>query len=311
MATAYLPESKQYGSAQLGSASPQVIDLATAKRTLRAMVPEWVWLLKQIESDGGYVKFPRLFTDWITNLNIGNYPILYENEKLIGSAALMAVFTPSEIAALDEKLFNSTPSERGEFLDELVEEALGFEREIRIPKTSGEMREANEKFAALSEEEKRSAVKFWQYLMMSLLASFYQSLSVMVHGEKLTSLVCQAKNGNDKAFAKAVQIDKRILFSIPYFSQRYARSQLEGDHKFSELIGAHLQRPPYRGKIRHKALYLAFAFLDQAGVLQSIKHRDLLDICNEAGIDSHASRIDDVKNLTKRLAEYRAFQLRT
>jgi hypothetical protein len=47
-----------------------------------------------------------------------------------------------------------------------------------------------------------------------------------------------------------------------------------------------------------------------AGLLGIMKHKDILDLCNEAGLDAHANRIDDVKNLSKRLAEFRAFQQR-
>ena len=50
--------------------------------------------------------------------------------------------------------------------------------------------------------------------------------------------------------------------------------------------------------------------LDQLGVLDRIKHGELLDLCTQAGLDTHANRIDDVKNMSKRLAEYRAFQRR-
>ncbi len=82
------------------------------------------------------------------------------------------------------------------------------------------------------------------------------------------------------------------------------------DSKFTEEVAAHLQRAPYKGKIRHKSLYLAFAFLDMVGLLDTMKHREILDLVNDAGIDGHANRIDDVKNLSRRLKEYRAFQQR-
>lgn len=287
-----------------------LIDQASAANFLRAVAPDWAWLLQHIESEDGYVRFPPLFSRWIANLKIENYPELYEEEARIGAMMLRAFLTPEEIRELDAELLSLSPEERAVFLLETIKDMEVAGDAIQLPKTPDEQKRAEAAFNALTKEEQKETTQFWQYFMMAFLASFHQSLSVMVHGEKLTSLVSQAKSGNDKAFAKAVQIDKRILFAIPYFKQRFADANIQGDRKFTEEVGAHLQRPPYKGKIRHKSLYLAFAFLDMAGLLGTMKHKELLDLCNEAGLDSHANRIDDVKNLSKRLAEFRAFQQR-
>jgi len=287
-----------------------LIDVATATRTLLVMVPEWTWLLKHIESNGGYVGFPKLFTQFIRNLKIGSYPKLYEDERLIGLIALLALYSEDEIAELNSMLLAASPEERGQFLEQTLLELEGLGESIHIPKTPLGIKAAEKAFKELSESEQIAATKYWQYTTMALLAGFYQALSIMVHGEKLTSLVARAKSGDDKSFAKAIQIDKQILFAIPYFSERYSRGQLEGDRIFTEMIGAHLHRAPYRGKIRHKSLYLCFAFLEQANLLNELRHREILDICDQIGINMHANRIDDVKNLTKRLAEYRSFQQR-
>lgn len=272
------------------------------------MAPEWAWLLKHIESEEGYVRFPPLFSQWIKNLNIGNYPLLYQDERSIGAIVLMAFVTPEDRKKLDSKFLECSQDTRGQMLLEFISE---FDKEleaIELPKTPAAQKRAEKQFQALPPEEQKSATECGQRFFMGMLAGFYQSLSVMVHGEKLTSLVAQATAGNDKAFAKAVQIDKRILQEIPYFKDRYASANLEGRRNFLELVAAHLHRPPYRGKLRHKALYLAFSLLDQLGALDEMKHSELLDLCNEAGLDDHANRIEDVKNLSKRLAEYRKFQ---
>lgn len=288
----------------------QLIDQASAVRFIRAMAPDWAWFLQHIESEDGYVRFPQLFSKFITNLKIENYPELYENEASIGAMMIRAFLNPDEIKTLDAELASLVPEDRAKFVEETMRAMMDVADAIEIPKTPGEQKRAEEVFKAMSEEEQKECILFWRHFMMAFLASFHQSLSVMVHGEKLTSLVAQAKAGNDKAFAKAVQIDKRILLAIPYFKQRFANANIEGDRKFTEEVGAHLQRPPYKGKIRHKSLYLAFAFLDMAGLLGTMKHKELLDLCDEAGIGGYANRIEDVKNLSKRLAEFRAFQNR-
>lgn len=274
------------------------------------MAPDWLWLLKYIESEDGYVRFPPAVSQWIKNLNIGNYPVLYEDERAIGAILVKAFLSDEQVGQLNTELEACSSEERGQLLLEYIGN-LGEEIDaIELPKTPAAQKRAEAQFLAMSDAERQHAIEFMQRFLMSMLAGFYQSLSIMVHGEKLTALVAQAKAGDDKAFAKAVQIDKRILHALPYFNDRFAAANSEGQREFVELVTAHMSRPPYKGKIRHKALYLAFSLLDQVGVLDRMKHSELLDLCTQAGLDSHANRIDDVKNVSKRLAEYRAFQRR-
>lgn len=288
----------------------QVIDKSSAARFLLVMAPDWMWLLAKIEAEDGRLRFPPLVTRVIINLKIESYPLLYENEAAIELTVFRAFLTPEEIAELNSRLNDQTPDERGQTLREMVDGLSELDLAFELPKTPADERRAQAQFEALTKDEQAEAIKIGQQLWMGFLAGFFQSLSVMVHGEKLTSLVNQAKAGNDEAFCKAVQIDKRILTTIPYFKQRFERANLEGERDFADALAYRLQCPPYKGKIRHKALYLAFAFLDQAGLLDTMKHREILDLCIDAGLDAHGNRIDDVKNLSKRLAEYRAFQRR-
>lgn len=287
-----------------------VVDINSAARLTQAMAPDWLWLLKYIESEDGYVRFPPAVSQWIKNLNIGNYPRLYEDERAIGAVLLKAFLSIEQIEELNAELEVRSSDERGQLLLEYISDLGDGIDAIEIPKTPAAQKRAEAQFLAMSDKERQHAVEFTQRFLMGMLAGFYQSLSIMVHGEKLTALVAQAKAGDDKAFAKAVQIDKRILHALPYFNDRFAAANSEGQREFVELVTAHMSRPPYKGKIRHKALYLAFSLLDQVGVLDRMKHSELLDLCTQAGLDSHANRIDDVKNVSKRLAEYRAFQRR-
>ncbi len=66
--------------------------------------------------------------------------------------------------------------------------------------------------------------------------------------------------------------------------------------------------PPYKGRIIHKSLLMTFAFLEGCGLLSTLTGERLLDFCNDVGVGASGHRIEDVKNLQKRLAEYRRFQ---
>lgn len=284
------------------------IDRASATQFIRSMAPEWSWLLRQIESDGGHLRFPPMVMRAIVNLKIESYPLLYENEAAIGLIVFRAFMSQEEMIELNAQLAEQTPDERGQKLRELVECVSEVEQAFEFPKTPAEERRQLAEFNALSKEDQAEAIKMSQYLWMGFLAGFFQNVSVMVHGEKLTSLVAQAKAGNDAAFCKAVQIDRRILTTIPYFKQRFEQAALEGDQNFSDALTYRLRCPPYQGKIRHKSLWMAFAFLDMVGLLDTLKHQEILDLCDDAGVGGYANRIEDVKHLSKRLADFRRFR---
>lgn len=285
-----------------------IIDVASASAFLNSACQEWSWLLRQIESESGHFRFPSLVTRAIVNLKIESYPLLYENEAAIGLIMFRAFMTKDELIELNAQLELQSPEERGQTMRKLVDGLSEFDQAFEVPKTPAAEKRAFAEFSALSPEDQAETLKMAQHLWMGFLAGFFQNVSVMVHGEKLTSLVAQAKAGNDDAFCKAVQIDKRILTTIPYFKQRFEQAALEGDQDFSDALAYRLQCPPYSGKIRHKSLWMAFAFLDMVGLLDTLKHQEILDLCDEAGIGGYANRIEDVKHLSKRLADFRRFR---
>jgi hypothetical protein len=285
-----------------------VVDVSAAKRFLSGMSPDLVWLLRQIEADDGFFRFPPTLSRAIANLRIESYPRLYENEAAIGLIFVKGFLSDAEINEITTELARASSEERGEFLlalDESFEEQFAA---AEIPKTAAEEERARKQFEALSDEEKARATKFAQHFWMAFLASFHQMLSVMVHGEKLTALVARAKDGDDAALAKAVQIDKRILTAVPDVRERFERASAEGERDFLDDLSYRLKCAPYRGKIRHKPLWFAFAYLDMCGLLDTLKHRELLDLLEEVGLGGYPNRIEDVKHLSRRLADYRAFK---
>lgn len=285
-----------------------IVDTKTAVRLLKAAVPDWEWLLRRLESEDGRLRFPAQVYRAINNLKIESYPLLYENELAIGLVAFRAFMSQDELVSLSRQLEQQSPEERGQELQSIVDGLIEVDEVFTLPKTPAEEQRVLEAFKCLSSDEQADAIKRAQYLWMGFLAGFYQSLSVMVHGEKLTALVSQAKAGNDEALCKAVQIDKRILTTIPYFKQRYEQATFDQNQAFVDALTYRLSCAPYKGKIRHKSLWMTFSFLDQLGLLDILRHSEILDICDETGVGGFANRIEDVKNLSKRLNEYRHFQ---
>jgi hypothetical protein len=267
-------------------------------------------MLREIEKQDGWFRLPPFISNAIKNLNLTPYPLLYVSEGAIAGALLKGFMSADEIQQFNADIEAASLEERAEFAEILDGLTNDFVEGIRIPKTPEEEKAVREEFAALSLEEQREGIKISQHFFLFFLTSFHQYLSIMVHGEKLTSLVAQAQAGCDDAYVKAMQIDKRILTEMPYFKTRFLRAQDEADRDFLDKAAYRLQTPPYRGRIRHKTLWLTFAILEQSGWLNHLSYRQILEICDEAGVGGYENRIQSEKHLGNRLREYREFQKR-
>lgn len=288
----------------------QIISPDAVLHSMKSGIPDAEWLLGQIESEQGWLRFPPYLTHVISNLKIESYPLLYHSEQAIAAMLLRGWMTAEEINALGAELEAASPNERGKVVIDLCNDLGEYVEQIEIPKTPAQRRAAEAQFKAMSEADQAESVRIAQHFFCFFFAGFYQNLSMMVHGEKLTSLVAQAKAENDNAFVKAVQIDKRILTADPYFSERFAKAQMEPPGDFFDDLAYRLKAPPYKGKIRHKTLWLAFSILDSAGLLETMSYRQIMEMCDEAGVGGDKNRIASEKHLGNRLREYREFQKR-
>jgi hypothetical protein len=286
-----------------------LIDIFTARTLLREVVPLWEELLAEAEAAGGRLKFRTVLSGAISDYKVENYPQLYEDALAPGALVGQALLGEEGLLAFSQEASELTARERGELVAEIGEVFETFDPvfdAIALKEANPDEQDSPAGSTELVDPEQQAqAVKVFQALLMAALASFYEYLSVAVHGERLSSLVGKAKAGDDAAYGKAVQIDGRVLTAIPYFKQRYERAVTEDDERFREMVFRKQSEPPYRGRLTHKPLFMTFAFLESAGLLGAFTGETLLDFCNEVGI---GEGIVDVKNLQKLLRRYRRFQ---
>lgn len=172
-----------------------------------------------------------------------------------------------------------------------------------------EKREASRlRFEALPDDEKQSMLISIQLLFAFIYAYFYNHIALMVHGQKLTTLVPLALQGDKKAFCKAIQIDRNILTGHPYFRDTYSRLQTGENPNFLDDVSSYIKRPPIRGRIRFPVLYMLFAILDGFKRLEDFTASEILDICDDAMLDRYQNRIEDECSLNKKRIEYRKNQ---
>lgn len=292
-------------------------DLEQVIKLYGSFLPDYEYMMKAFVANDGWIRFSPRLHQLTIGFNCQNYPELYQDESRILSALLRAFFDNDEKAnqfLIDLSLL--TPIEQSVFMNEFIRDnqKLGQWVDENVPHLDeldwspiGQAK-ARRKYEKLSFEAQQKATRTFQYSLMFSLASFYNFIALMVHGRKLTQLVSEAMMGNDDSFCLAVHIDRNILEQIPYFKERYSKAQREGDQDFLEALNYRTQSPQFKGKIRHRALYMLFSILECTQWLDELKHREILDICDRLNLDRYENRIETEKAVGDRLRDYRKFQ---
>ncbi|HLP98000.1 MAG TPA: hypothetical protein VK149_06110 [Sideroxyarcus sp.] len=296
---------------------PYRVEKSLARRLAVLVAPECGEILSLFRTNrDGWVKMPADIELLRKNLGIGDiYVHTYEDDNRIWSCLYRGVFpdnTVEELQKLDSEFLALSEEEKlALFNDDAVSsfsEGIDLTWDEIFPKTEEAKAAAKQQFEALSDEEKKKTLYQSAMLIIFFYAHFYNLLSVMVHGQKLTTLVPLALQGNKEAFCKAVQIDRNLLTGHPYFKETYLELQTGEDKDFLDALLYRIGNPTTRSKFRFPALYMLFSTLDMLHWLDEFTASEILDICDEAKLDRFQNRIEDENYLTKRRIEYRRFQ---
>jgi len=290
------------------------IEKSIARLLAVEMAPECGQVLSDFRVNrDGWVKMPEEIEQVYKKLNLGAYyAVVYEDENRINSCLFKALFPVNfieEFTKLDQEFMALSEEEKLSLLKDDIfpsfsfDGEFGFSFEDFFPKTEEAKEAARLAFEALTEEEKKDAVFRLAMFIAYFYSFFYNTLSLMVHGQKLTTLVPLALQGDKEAFCKAVQIDRNLLDGHPYFKDTYARLRSGEDQDFLDAVLYRIGNPTTRGKIRFPALYMVFTILDSFGWLDDMTASEILDICDEAKLDRFQSRIEGENNLIKRRSE--------
>lgn len=273
--------------------------------------PQCAEMLKDLQKGGGRISFiPEVAQ--IQNL-IGRYVLIYDDEFKIARAMFLAFLGEEGFKDFVQEIEALSPEEQQKFIEELasielLDEIAEEMATWKIPQNSEEWKAERDKLTALPEDERKEIEKRSTFFWCFFFSSFFNTLSLMVHGTKMTALVPRAIAGDDDAFLKAVQIDRMLLLHHPYFRDRKARAQNDGDVEFLAKLSYRESSPAVRSKIRYPALYMLFGILESARWLDDLTHEEILDICDDAGLDRYQNRIEDTNCITKRLIEYRLWK---
>jgi hypothetical protein len=263
----------------------------------------------EVQRPEGWRKVAEAFGQIRKRLMLDSYVTLYDDERRLHVCLALFLLGAEGLKELSDELKAASVEEQRTWINEVSAELLDdVWPENLFPDSPEEQADLLAQFEALPPEEKTDAIKRGQYLYSFVIAFFYNTVAVMAHGEKLTSLVPKALAGDENAFLKAIHIDKWILQAHPGFKERFEEAQNKQEREFLRDIGYRLGASPTKGRIRYPALYLLFGMLEAIGWLNDLTHEEMLDLCDQAGLDRWQNRIEDVNYLTKRLGGYRRMQ---
>lgn len=285
---------------------------------LKENIPEYEEMLVFFEQNGGWINMPPKMIEMMDRLKVHNYPELYASEETLTKMMLLAFMTVEEINALGAEIKLMREDEKVDCAEELVQ-FMGDASDTfleNFPDTPEKEQAAKKAYGELSPEDKEKSIKQTQIAMLVFLATFFNTIAIMIHGRKMTDLVQAAEQGDDDAYCLAVQIDRRILSALPYFKERHEKAISGVEIDFLDKLHYRLTNPLFRSKIRYKTLWLAFACLDESGYKPIRLH---LDACSiwlyenfahlQTGVQSLAMTILD--RLRARFAERRALNARS
>lgn len=270
--------------------------------------PVYADLHRELKQEGGRVALGNRFA--AIRKNIAAYVMLYDDERKLASVMMKALLGEAglkEFALESAKWSEEDLSGFTEywFSDELEQDLVEL---LDFPETDAEWKEREVAFHALPESEKAEVTTRDICLFAGIFGQVFNTLSLMTHGAKLTTLVPQAMAGSEEAFLKAVQVDRYLLTHHPYFVQRKQEAQERGEEGFLRRLAYRESNPNLAGKPQYPALFMLFGILDSIQWLDDLTHEEILDICDEIGLDRYQNRIEDTNYLTKRLINYRNWQ---
>lgn len=234
-----------------------------AEKAVIALVPQYVEFFREMQKGGNRALLPSPYSE--IQSKVGFYVTLYADERYIGNALSLALLGEEKFSELRAALEGMSADEQQAVLDEMVacgdEIAEFIAAFLYIPTSEIERKAALELFNALSAEEQEFAKKQFSFIWSYFFSSLLNTLSLMVHGAKLTTLVPQAINGDDVAFLKAVQIDRMLLLHHSYFIERKKKAQYSGEAAFLRRLLRREIESPFHSRIQYPGLHMMFGIL--------------------------------------------------
>ncbi|MDP3517165.1 MAG: hypothetical protein Q8S94_08355 [Pseudohongiella sp.] len=246
------------------------------------------------------------------NVKYPDWASYYESQQKLDVLPILAFFDSEQIKDLAAELERLSPDEvvrrRKEIEDEFFElfdddesESSPFDVRFMTPQEEAE-------YLRDTPLDQRQKDLLHSYLFFTaFVTQTFQFLALATHGKTMHELVTIAMSGDDIAFCQAIQVDRTVLFAIPYFRQRLIRMQLGNERNMLESLGRAISGKLWGNRFPNPELWITFSILNRVELLKSLSNKQILDIC----VRLKVLKTDDENIISKRKSEFLRRQGRT
>lgn len=287
-------------------------DSPSLKNTIllvKILLPDFKEILDDIVKGHGYFNLPPHITSFLTADGLPPWSSFYDDPLKLKSITAHAMLGPDKAKSISAHLESCSELEKQRIRESYKQAAIDDKFEDFLFDdlnniTEEDINEARNNPEGIDEETRNRILKRVYLLCYSFITQIHYYLAVMTFGKSICDLVKEAIAGDDDSFCKAVQIDRTVLFGIPYFQKRLIQAQLGSEPDFLNKLANGVKGRSLGQKLSYKELMFVFAILDDEGFLD-MPLEQLMEVCQELGVYGREYGIEDVESLRKRRKYYR------
>jgi len=245
------------------------------QKFIASFVDDYDWYLKHIRKTSNHL--PIQISQIIIDLGMQDYSSLYIDKSNLNTLFIEGLELSAEFKQAFHQV-NQIPEENvHQFMDEYLKNLSQLDLDDVLTDEQEEVEDElpDEQLNAL-----KSLIK-WCLLWM------HDLTSLMVHGERIFSLVQKAIAGNRSAMLKVLQTDPSSFQYIPEFQKIHAQAVVSREKKFLNSMNHHLNNRVGQSKLSHRMIYTVIFLLDTLQILGNMTNKDVLELCDASGISDY------------------------
>lgn len=282
-----------------------VMSIEDATRLSRVALKELSWLFLHIHKQKGSLALPRVYLDFLAKFDPVHWSSFYESQEKLDTIAFLVIFEAEDIKEMAREIRELSPEDANEFRAELEHEMMSLIEDeddldsvwnFYVPNAK-EIKEYLESTSI--DQQKKDSLQLY-FMLTCFITQISQFLALVTHGKTMHDLVQLAVAGDDIAFCQAVQIDRTVLFGVPYFRQRLSRIQLGREKELLHSLSRAMNGKIWANRFPSPELWVVFSILQRADLLKSLTRTELLDICVELKVHKG----DDPGKISSKRSEF-------
>lgn len=271
--------------------------------TLQSALQEFSWLFLHLKKNKGTLNFPNQLIDFFCKVKQPDWASYYESQTQLDTIPILLFFEPEDIKEMADEIRQLSPDEVHEYRKQVEDQLLEMFGELESSPfdfRSPTPKEAKEYLQTASLEQQQKDLVTAYLLFTAFVTQTFQFLALATHGKTMHELVTAAMSGDDISFCQAVQIDRTVLFAIPYFRNRLIRMQLGNEQTLLQSVGRAMSGKLWGSRFPNPEMWVVFSILHRTGCLKSMTNDQLLDICVQLKVHKGS----DPNTISKRKNEF-------